>query len=163
MAKEKFTKKELEEVAEDLNKIFEQPIPTGKKTTVTSLKKDLLEAAQEIQESDDISDKSKEILTWLRAKLPEMEEEKLKAKEEKQNSPTKTITKEKKEKDEKTDLTIGTKSYLFYEAIKEKPMTMVDVKKLEWNKNKATYFGTFAKLKKLGIMKKDEEGKICLV
>lgn len=99
MAKEQFSKKDLEAVATDLNKIFEQPIPTGRKATITSLKKDLIEAAQEIRANDVISDKSKEILTVLGAKLPfEEEEEKEKKKEEKEEKSGKPAVKKANDK-----------------------------------------------------------------
>jgi hypothetical protein len=87
MAKEQFSKKDLEAVATDLNKIFEQPIPTGRKATITSLKKDLVEAAQEIQTDDAISDESKKILTALGAKLPFEKKEEAEKENEKEKSP----------------------------------------------------------------------------
>lgn len=84
MKEKDFTKKDLELAANDLSKVmeFELPIETGKKTTIKQLKEDLIEAAKELREDDDILDDTKTILTLLGAVLPFEEEEAAAAEEE---------------------------------------------------------------------------------
>ena len=86
MTEKDLTKKVLVEVAKDLSTIFEQPIKTGNKTTNDEIKKDLISAGNELQKDDEISDKSKEVLTLLGVKLPFEKEKEEEEKEEKASS-----------------------------------------------------------------------------
>lgn len=71
MDEKDLTKKVLIEVAKDLSKIFEQPIETADdKTDIDLLKKDLIEAGNELQEGDSLADESKDVLITLGVKLP---------------------------------------------------------------------------------------------
>lgn len=73
------TKKLLTEVAKNLSKLFEQPIKVNTKSTVASIKTDLIDAGKELLAEDEskLSDQSKEVLTLLGIKLPFKKEEKL--------------------------------------------------------------------------------------
>ena len=57
---------------------------------------------------------------------------------------------------------VGSKASLFAKSIKEKPMTMAEVKNLEWNTNKATYPATWKMLRDKGFGYKEEGGKMCI-
>ena len=67
-----FLKKDLESVANELSTVmkFTEPIPTGKKETITTLTKDIKEAALELEKEDAISDETLAILAGLKATLP---------------------------------------------------------------------------------------------
>jgi outer membrane biosynthesis protein TonB len=94
MPEKDLTKKVLIKVAKDLSQIFEQPIETDGKTNMDLLKKDLIEAGNELQEGDSIADESKDVLIALGVKLPwpvepEIEVEKGPVKPVKQKEATK--------------------------------------------------------------------------
>jgi len=72
------------------------------------------------------------------------------------------VTRNGIEKDE-FGFRIGSKMNLFAKAISEKSLTMGEVKELPWNEKKATYFGTFSKLKKEGKAAIDENKKMFVV
>ena len=76
MDNKKLTKKVLTEVANDLSKVmdFEKPIETGDKVTKSGIITDLKEAAKELLPKDKISDLSREVLIFLKVKLPKLEE-----------------------------------------------------------------------------------------
>jgi len=73
MKKDDVTKKVLENVAAEFNKIMklEPPIPTGRKITKAELEKDLVEAAVELTLNDKVSKDAVEALTAIGIKLPE--------------------------------------------------------------------------------------------
>ena len=75
--------------------------------------------------------------------------------------------KKDKPKDEKDQFgfRINSKASLFCKTVMDagkSGITMEDVRKAKWNENKATYFGTLGKLKKMGRAKV-ENGKIFFV
>lgn len=72
MEEKDLTKKVLAKVAKELNKVMElEPeIQFDHKRTNDKIKKDLIEAGAELNENDEISDESKEILETLGVKLP---------------------------------------------------------------------------------------------
>jgi hypothetical protein len=91
-----------------------------------------------------------------------------KPKETKKDKPEKVDKpKEKKEKvvkekvgEDEFGYRLNTKSHFFVEELKKGPIAMKDIKECPWNDNKATYFGTFSALKKVGAVSKDEDGKM---
>ncbi len=56
----------------------------------------------------------------------------------------------------------GSKASLFAQAIKEKPMTMKEIKELSWNTKNASYPGTWKKLRDAGFGFKDEDGNMAI-
>ena len=78
MTKTKLTKAQLEKAAKNLNEImeFDPPIITGRKTTASQLEKDLVEAAQEVQPTDELSTDCEKVLVALGVELPGAEEAK---------------------------------------------------------------------------------------
>lgn len=97
MDEKNLTKEVLIEVAKDLSKIFEQPIETeDDKTDINLLKKDLIEAGNELQEGDTLIDESKDVLIALGVKLPWPVDTKIKVEKE----PTKLVKPKKSTKKE---------------------------------------------------------------
>lgn len=99
MKSKDLTKKVLKEVANELSKVmdFEEPIKTGNKTTIESIKSDLIEAAKELREDDKITEESKEVLIEIGIKLPwKVEKREEKPKVTKSKSVKKKTKKEEK-------------------------------------------------------------------
>ena len=55
---------------------------------------------------------------------------------------------------------VGSKTSLFCKAICKKPCTMSDIKKMDWNDKKATFYNVFNELRKKGITDRDAEGRM---
>ena len=99
MDEKDLTKKVLVETAKDLSKIFEQPIETADdKTDIDLLKKDLMEAGNELQEGDSLLDESKNVLIALGVKLPWKGETKVELEKESTKSAGKKKVPDKKGK-----------------------------------------------------------------
>lgn len=204
------TKEVLIEAAKDLSKIFEQPIETGEdETDIGLLKKDLIEAGDELQKEDSLTDESKDVLIALGVKLPwpvepEIEVEKGPVKPVKQKEATKKAkakpagkkkatdkkgkekpASEKKAVDKKAEkvkpvekeaekkivnkkikdefeFSIKSKNSLFADAIKNKPMTMAEVKKEKWNDKGGTHYSTWKALLEMGAGQKTKDGKMSI-
>lgn len=74
LAERDVTKKMLEDAANDINRLFETPIDTGKKVTKAMLQADIIEAAKELQPDDILLTKTVEVLKVLGAQMPVKEE-----------------------------------------------------------------------------------------
>ena len=206
MDEKDLTKEVLIEVAKDLSKIFEQPIEIADdKTNIDLLKKDLIEAGNELQEGDSLTDESKDVLIFLGVKLPLLvEAKKESAKPAKQKATAKKATakpagkkktadKKEKEKPASEKKTVGkkaekvkpvekqvgkkatdkkvkdefgfsikSKNSLFADAIKNKPMTMAEVKKEKWNDKGGTHYSTWKALLEMGVGQKTKDGKMSI-
>lgn len=179
MDDKKLTKKVLAKVANDLSKAmdFEKPIETGDKVTKAQIIDDLKEAGKELLPKDKISDLSREVLTFLKVKLPEPKElvsdktEKITDKTEAKKA-TKAAEKDKKvepklpKKSEKAKdefgFSIKSKNSFFAAAIKETPMTMAEIKKEKWNNKNGTHYSTWKALLEMGAGQKTKDGKMSI-
>ena len=181
-----FLKKDLEAVANELSKVmeFEELIPTGKKATIAMLISDIKEAALELEKEDVISDETLAVLAGLEATLPwditvdakeELEEPETEVKEEQKTEmppnlvdkkgDNKSNNKSDKKPDKKKDefgFPIGSQSNLFVNTIKEKPMTMAEIKKEKWNAKGGTYYSVWKRLQELKVGMKTADGKMSI-
>lgn len=63
------------------------------------------------------------------------------------------------EKDE-FGFVVGSKNHMFAQAIKEKPLTMKEVRELPWNTSKTTHYDAYNKMKRNGQAARHDDGRM---
>lgn len=95
-------------------------------------------------------------------KKAKAEAEKKKAGAAKKKAEAKTTTSRQLEKDE-FGFVVGSKKSQFAKAISEKPCTMFEIKKMDWNDRMAGFYDTFSELLKNGLASRDDKGRMSMV
>ena len=144
--------------------IVKNKIKIDKKMKKVDAIESFMKAVESIPEKVE-NDIPAEVTIFYNALVDQLEAQVAETKKDKPEKVDKP--KEKKEKvvkekvgEDEFGYRLNTKSHFFVEELKKGPIAMKDIKECPWNDNKATYFGTFSALKKVGAVSKDEDGKM---